>query len=487
MYLGIDIGTSSVKAVLINEESQLVESSSSSLPISRPHPLWSEQNPINWWDATNEAVNGLNAINRRKVQAIGLTGQMHGATLIDNEQNPLRPAILWNDGRSHIECSELQEVQSDFVSIGANLVMPGFTAPKLAWVRKHEADIFDKIDTILLPKDYVRLCMCGEYASDMSDSAGTLWMDVENRKWHDPLLEACGLNVDHMPRLYEGTEETGRLKQEVADAWSMDSVPIIAGGGDNAAGAVGAAVINDGDALMSLGTSGVIFAATNVFRSNPESAVHSFCHAIPERWHLMSVMLSAASCIDWAMSITGVDSAKSFIAQAEKDSQLACGVDFLPYLSGERTPHNDPHASGVLFGLNHDTNSADIAQSVLEGIAFGMADGFKALLSAGASIDKISVIGGGSQSQYWGRILAAALNRPLIYRDGSETGPAFGAARLARYSKIGGDYSDTFAPSAITDSIEPQQDDIERLNPKMERFSRLYKALSQEYKGVPNG
>ncbi len=487
MYLGIDIGTSSVKAVLINEESQLVESSSASLPISRPHPLWSEQNPADWWDATNEAVNGLNALNRRKVQAIGLTGQMHGATLIDSEQNPLRPAILWNDGRSHIECSELQDAESDFVSKGANLVMPGFTAPKLAWVRKHEADIFDKIDTILLPKDYVRLCMSGEYASDMSDSAGTLWMDVENRKWHNPLLEACGLNVDHMPRLYEGTEETGRLKQDVANAWSMDMVPIIAGGGDNAAGAVGSAVINDGDALMSLGTSGVIFAATNVFRSNPESAVHSFCHAIPERWHLMSVMLSAASCIDWAMGVTGLDSAKSFIAQAEKDSHIACGVNFLPYLSGERTPHNDPHASGVLFGLNHDSSAADIAQSVLEGIAFGMADGFKALLSAGASIDTISVIGGGSQSQYWGRILAAALNRPLIYRDGSETGPAFGAARLARYSKIGGDYSDAFAPSAITDSIEPRQDDIEKLNPKMERFSRLYKAISQEYKGVPNG
>lgn len=482
MYLGIDIGTSSVKAVLINDAGDLVESNSVSLPISRPHPLWSEQDPADWWNATQESVRGLSIANRKMVQAIGLTGQMHGATLIDSNHDPLRPAILWNDGRSHIECSELQDSQSDFISKGANLVMPGFTAPKLAWVRKHEADIFSKIDKVLLPKDYVRLCMSGECASDMSDSAGTLWMDVENRAWHDPLLEACGLNASHMPRLYEGTEETGQLKANIADDWGMDIVPIIAGGGDNAAGAVGSGVINDGDALMSLGTSGVIFTASNIFLSKPETAVHAFCHAIPERWHLMSVMLSAASCIDWAMGITGIESAKNFIALAEKDSQIACDVNFLPYLSGERTPHNDPHASGLLYGLNHDSNAADIAQSVLEGVAFGMADGFRELVSAGVSVDSISVIGGGSQSSYWGRILAAALNRPLIYRDGSESGPAFGAARLARYSIIGGAYSEAFAPSAILNSVEPRQDDIEKLAPKMARFSRLYNALSPEYK-----
>lgn len=482
MYLGIDIGTSSVKAVLINDRGDLVESNSVSLPISRQHPLWSEQNPADWWTATQAAVGGLSAVNREKVQAIGLTGQMHGATLIDSNDDPLRPAILWNDGRSHIECSELQDSQSDFISKGANLVMPGFTAPKLAWVRKHEADIFSKIDKVLLPKDYVRLVMSGEYASDMSDSAGTLWMDVENRTWHAPLLDACGLNEGHMPRLYEGTEETGQLKADIANEWGMKTVPIIAGGGDNAAGAIGSGVINDGDALMSLGTSGVIFTASNIFRSNPKSAVHAFCHAMPERWHLMSVMLSAASCIDWAMGITGMTDAKTFIDRAQQDSQIACDVDFLPYLSGERTPHNDPHASGLLFGLNHDSDAADIAQSVLEGVAFGMAEGFRALLSAGVSVDNISVIGGGSQSSYWGRILAAALNRPLIYRDGSEAGPAFGAARLARYSVIGGAYSEGFAPSAIVNSIEPKQDDIEKLTPKMARFSRLYSALSPEYK-----
>lgn len=487
MYLGIDIGTSSVKAVIIDDENLLIETHSTDLAISRPHPLWSEQNPDDWWSATNIAVKGLSAANLQKVQSIGLTGQMHGATLLDHDLRPLRPAILWNDGRSYLECTQLQDSQSDFIDRGGNLVMPGFTAPKLQWVRNNEPDIFRKISKILLPKDYIRLCMSGELASDMSDAAGTLWMDVKARDWHDPLLDACGLNRGHMPKLYEGIQQTGTLRQKVANDWGMQSVPIIAGGGDNAAGAIGAGVVNDGDALMSLGTSGVIFVASNHYRSNPSLAAHAFCHALPDRWHLMSVMLSAASSLDWAMKVTGISDAAQLIARAKSDSNIGCATSFLPYLSGERTPHNNPHASGVLFGLNHDAGAGEIAQAVLEGVAFGMADGFNALLDAGVNVDHISVIGGGSQSNYWGQILASALNRPLVYRDGAATGPAYGAARLARYAIVGGLFETSFAPPAIVNIIEPQSEIIEKLSNKKAQYPRIYRALQSEFSGEANG
>lgn len=487
MYLGIDIGTSSVKAVIIDDKGLLIESHSVDLAISRPQPLWSEQNPEDWWTSADMAVKGLSISNRRNVQSIGLTGQMHGATLLDQNLEPLRPAILWNDGRSFLECSELQESQSDFMDRGGNLVMPGFTAPKLQWVRKNEPALFAKVAKVLLPKDYIRLRMSGELASDMSDSAGTLWMDVKARDWHDPLLDACGLSRDHMPNLYEGIQQTGNLRPEIANDWGMGRVPIIAGGGDNAAGAIGAGVVNDGDALMSLGTSGVIFVASNDYRSNPSLAAHAFCHAVPDRWHLMSVMLSAASCLDWAMKVTGIADAGQLIACAQSDSGIGCTASFLPYLSGERSPHNNPYASGVLFGLNHDAGAGEIAQSVLEGVAFGMADGFDSLLQTGVNVDQISVIGGGSQSHYWGQILAAALNRPLVYREGAASGPAFGAARLARHAIVGGSFDTSFAPPTVTEVIEPRSEIIEKLAAKKAQFSRLYKLLQSEFTGEANG
>lgn len=486
MFLGIDVGTSSVKAVIIDDGGQLVDTYNADLPISRPKPLWSEQDPDDWWKAVNIAILGLGSAHRRHIKSIGLTGQMHGATLVDANGKPLRPAILWNDGRSHLECHELQETQADFINRGGNLVMPGFTAPKLAWVRKNEADIFAQIYKVLLPKDYIRFCMSGDFASDMSDSAGTLWMDVKARTWHEPLLNACGLQKENMPKLYEGIEQTGLLRREIANDWGMDQVTIVAGGGDNAAGAIGAGVVNNGDALMSLGTSGVIFVASSHYKSNPSRAAHAFCHALPDRWHLMSVMLSAASCMDWAMGVTGINSAGALIDAAQNESHIGCKINFLPYLSGERTPHNNPHASGVLFGLDHDTSAADIAQSVLEGVAFGMADGLTALCDAGVNVDHISVIGGGSQSYYWGQILAAALQRPLVYRDGAATGPAFGAARLARHAIQGGSFEKSFAPPAVIKVIEPETSIIENLAAKKAQFSRLYSLLETEFTGVPN-
>lgn len=487
MYLGIDIGTSSVKTVLIDEAGALCGSSAADLDISRPQSLWSEQNPSDWWTATNMAVAGLDLSLRHKVKAIGLSGQMHGATLLNKSHEPLRPAILWNDGRSFMECDQLHDAEPDFVTKGGNLVMPGFTAPKLLWVREHEPDTFKQIEKIVLPKDYVRLRMTGDVASDMSDSAGTLWMDVEKRDWHEPLLAACDLGIEHMPELFEGTQQTGILRSEAAEAWGMNRVPVIAGGGDNAAGAIGSGVVDEGDALLSLGTSGVIFVASRQYRSNPASAAHAFCHALPDRWHLMSVMLSAASCLDWACGLTGISDAESLIARAETEAKSSDSTVFLPYLSGERTPHNNPHASGVLFGVGHGTGAGHVAQAVLEGVAFAFADGFDALTASGVEVHSISIIGGGSQSAYWGRILAAVLGRPLIYRDGAATGPAFGAARLARYSQSGGVFDEVFEAPAVLDVIEPHETDIERLAPKREQFKRLYRALETEFTGDPHG
>lgn len=487
MYLGIDIGTSSVKTVLIDDAGRLAATSAADLQVSRPQPLWSEQNPLNWWAATQKAVGELDLAMRSEVKAIGLSGQMHGATLLGPSHEPLRPAILWNDGRSYSECVQLQGAEPDFVAKGGNLVMPGFTAPKLAWVRDHEPDIFKQIAKIVLPKDYVRLRMTGDVASDMSDSAGTLWMDVKKRAWHEPLLAACDLGLEHMPTLFEGPEETGILRLEIAELWGMDRVPVVAGGGDNAAGALGSGIIDEGDALLSLGTSGVIFVAGRQYRSNPGAAAHAFCHALPDRWHLMSVMLSAASCLDWACGLTGISDAGSLISCAEAEAKTASTPTFLPYLSGERTPHNNPHASGVLFGMNHDTAAGHVAQAVLEGVAFAFADGFDALTASGVDVQSISTIGGGSQSSYWRQILAAVLKRPLIYRDGAVTGPAFGAARLARYAQLGGDFSDAFAAPAILATIEPDASEVERLAPKRAQFKRLYRALETEFTGDPNG
>jgi len=481
VFLGIDIGTSSVKAALIDDSGRQVEVSQADLSISRPKPLWSEQNPSDWWTATNMAVARLDVNNRHKVKAVGLSGQMHGATLLDEKLAPLRPAILWNDGRSFRECEDLQKATPAFVTKGGNLVMPGFTAPKLEWVRRHEPDVFGKVRAVLLPKDYVRLRMTGDLASDMSDSSGTLWMDVAARTWSDELLAACGLTEANMPKLYEGHEVTGVLRQEAAEAWGMDRVPVVAGGGDNAAGAVGVGVIDEGEALLSLGTSGVIFVAGNTFRSNPDSAAHAFCHALPGRWHLMSVMLSAASCLDWAVRLTGAPDAGDLVRRAQSEARIAGPEQFLPYLSGERTPHNNPHASGVLFGLNHDSGPARIGQAVLEGVAFGMADGFRALVESGVDVHSISVIGGGAQSTYWGRILAAVLNRPMVYRDGAATGPAYGAARLARYASLGGSIDEMFEAPEVLQIVEPKDSDRERLAPKYEKFGTLYRMLKDVF------
>src|SRR5450631_2622103 len=363
------------------------------------------------------------------------------------------------------------------LQITGNRAMPGFTAPKLLWVRQHEPEIFAQTATVLLPKDYVRLRMTGETASDMSDSAGTLWMDVAQRRWSEAMLAATGLGLEHMPALFEGNEITGELRADLAEAWGMPRVPVVAGGGDNAAGAIGVGVVRPGDAFLSLGTSGVLFLADDGYRPNPAGGVHTFCHAVPGHWHQMSVILSAASCVDWAARLCGLDNAGALFALAEARNRPAGSEIFLPYLSGERTPHNDPNAQGVLFGLTHETSSAAIAQAVLEGVAFAFRDGMDALLASGASIESISVIGGGARSGYWGKILSAVLRRPLAYRDSNAVGPAYGAARLARIGVEDARIEDVCTPPPILHVAEPDDRLADLYAHKLRRYRTLYQNI----------
>ncbi len=481
MYLGIDVGTSSVKAILMDEAGSVVDQASAALAVSRPHALWSEQDPTDWWSATNSAVSDLDLQRRHQVKAIGLSGQMHGATLLGSDNQALRPAILWNDGRSSAECAELEGSVAELGQITGNRSMPGFTAPKLAWVRKHEPELFAQVKTVLLPKDYVRLRMTGERASDMSDSAGTLWLDVAKRDWSDTMLAATGLDRTHMPKLYEGNEITGQLRAELAEAWGMGRVPVVAGGGDNAAGAVGVGVVRSGDAFLSLGTSGVLFLANDGYRPNSAGGVHTFCHALPDRWHQMSVILSAASCVDWAAKLCGVTDAAAMFERVEARGTPATTEIFLPYLSGERTPHNDPHAKGVLFGMTHETDAVALAQAVLEGVAYAFRDGMDALLDSSATLDSITVIGGGARSAYWGRILSAVLNRPLVYRDGGEVGPAFGAARLALLADQKISVEKACTPPPIQSVIDPDPALADHYALKISTYRKLYTQLKTSF------
>ncbi|MFN6753236.1 xylulokinase [Proteus mirabilis] len=433
MYLGLDLGTSSVKAIIMNEQGDVVASHSIPLTLSRPHPQWSEQDPQAWWQATDEAIKQLSRTQpMEQIQAIGLSGQMHGAVLLDAQQNILRPAILWNDGRSVKQCLRLAKEYPQFKEITGNLVMPGFTAPKLQWVAENEAEIFCQIAHVLLPKDFLRWKMSGNFASDMSDAAGTLWLDMQKRDWSDELLAATGLSRCQMPTLFEGNQITGYLLPEIAKKWQMKQVPIIAGGGDNAAGAIGVGVYQPGQGMLSLGTSGVYFVVSEKFLQNSDNAVHSFCHALPQTWHLMSVILSAASCLDWVCQLTGISDVGAMFKEIEQHAHSDSSLLFLPYLSGERTPYNNADAKGVFWGLTHQHQRADLCRAVLEGVSFALRQGIEVADKAGQHADNITLIGGGARSEYWRQLLADITGKTLDYRQGGDVGPALGAARLAQ-------------------------------------------------------
>jgi len=480
MFLGIDIGTSGVKAVVMDTHGGGVGQGVAALSVQRPQPLWSEQDPADWWAATTAAVQAIDPAIRRAVRGIGIAGQMHGATLLGEDDRPLRPAILWNDGRSFAECEALEREMPRLREIAGNIAMPGFTAPKLRWVREHEPAVFAATRTILLPKDYVRLLMTGEKASDMSDSAGTLWMDVARRAWSDELLQACSLTTDHMPALVEGSAISGHLRAEVAELWGMDRVPVAGGGGDNAAGAAGIGVVTDGKALLSLGTSGVIFVANDRFTPNPARAVHAFCHCLPEMWHQMSVHLSAASCVDWVARLTGASGAADVFARAEAAGPATGPELFLPYLSGERTPHNDAQVRGAFLHLDHDTSPDRLAQAVLEGVAFALADGLDVLREAGTEVTELAVIGGGARSRYWGETIAAAMRVPLVYLQGGEVGPALGGARLAQLAVDGGTPAEVCIAPPVAHVIQPDAALADRLAPKQAAFRAAYPRITPQ-------
>ncbi|MFY1027785.1 xylulokinase [Actinobacillus seminis] len=479
MYIGIDLGTSGVKAILLDEEQHILATASHALTISRPQPLWSEQHPQDWWQATNLAMLELaNQQDLSRVKAIGLTGQMHGATLLDSADQVLSPAILWNDGRSFAECAELEQLVPTGREITGNLMMPGFTAPKLKWVAKHQPRLADQVAKVLLPKDYLRLLMTGEYASDMSDASGTMWLDVGKRDWNQDLLHACGLDIDNMPQLFEGNQITGYLRKSLAQQWKMKEVPVVAGGSDNAAGAIGVGLYQSGQAMLSLGTSGVYFVVTDKFTANPKKAVHSFCHALPDRWHLMSVILSAASAVDWVKKVTGIGDIQTLFRQAEQSAVNSEAI-FLPYLSGERTPHNDPYAKGVFWGLTHNDDQASIAKAVIEGVSFALADGIEVLHQTGVVANNISLIGGGAKSTYWCQLLADISGKTLEYRAGGNVGPALGAAKLAQIAlNPKQDIAQFCQPLPLVAVYQPHQEKYKEYQQKHEKFTRLYYQLS---------
>ena len=480
MFLGIDVGTSSVKALLLDEDDAIVAEASAPLQSSRPRPLWSEQDPEAWCQATDVAVAALRGRTPRGLsglRGVGLSGQMHGATLLDDGGHSLRPAILWNDGRSAAQCETLERAVPKTREITGNLAMPGFTAPKLLWVREHEPEVFGRVARVLLPKDHVRLRLTGEAATDLSDASGTLWLDVARRDWSDAMLEACGLERRHMPSLHEGPEVTGRLRAEVANAWGCERVPVVAGAGDNAAGAVGVGVFEPGRAFLSLGTSGVLFAAGDRFQPDPERAVHAFCHALPGRWHQMAVLLSASSCLTWISRATGARDEAALLAEVAERDRPSERLLFLPYLSGERTPHNDPQATGVFAGLDHDTDRAALGRAVLEGVAFAFADADAVLGDAGAAAERVVAIGGGARSRLWLRILASVLGRPLVRLRGGEVGPALGAARLARLGVTGLSADEVCREPELEETVEPEPALAAHYAERLPRFRGLYRAL----------
>ncbi|MDO6711489.1 xylulokinase [Aliiglaciecola sp. 2_MG-2023] len=484
MYLGVDLGTSGIKIILMDEIGNIIDSESEALQVSRPKHLWSEQDPQHWWSACDAAMQKLAKRNQmQQIKSIGLSGQMHGATLLDSENNIIRPAILWNDGRCQAQCEELESQIPNCHQITGNLMMPGFTAPKLLWVQQNEPEQFAKIAKVLLPKDYLRFLLTGDFASDMSDAAGTMWLDVEARDWHQDMLAACGLSIEQMPKLYEGNGITGHLSAHLAERWNMQSVPVIAGGGDNAAGAVGVGLVKPGQAMISLGTSGVYFLVSEGFKANPQMAVHSFCHAIPNTWHLMSVMLSAASCLQWFAEDVVKSNVIDLLAELESDSSafdVTQAPIFLPYLSGERTPHNNPHAQGTFFGLTNESNQASFTHAILEGVSFAFADGVEAVHASGAQATEITLIGGGAKSPYWRQLLADVLNTKITFRKGGDVGPALGAARLAKMAVHPELTLEDVCPEPeIVEIHQPNPDMVAIYKPRRDKFKKLYPVLKE--------
>lgn len=477
MYLGLDLGTTGLKAIVIDEAQTVRASATAEIAVSRPRSGWSEQDPKDWIAAAERALTELSAKeDLSAVKGIGLSGHMHGATLLDRDDAVLRPCILWNDTRSHEEAAEL-DADPEFRAISGNIVFPGFTAPKLVWVARHEPDVFAKVARVLLPKDYLRLWLTGEAVSDMSDSAGTSWLDTGARAWSDVLLAKTGLDRSAMPRLVEGSDLSGTLRRDIAARFGLNvDVPVAGGAGDNAASAIGMGVIQSGQAFVSLGTSGVLFAANDRYQPEPATAVHTFCHAIPGTWHQMGVILAATDALNWYARFVGQDAAT--LTAGLGDLKAPGRTVFLPYLGGERTPLNSADIRGAFTGLEHATDREAGTRAVLEGVTFALRDCRDALAGTGTRVERLIAVGGGSRSEYWLKSIATALNCPVDVPASAELGAAFGAARLGMMV-ASGDISTVATQPEISATFEPDLSLVSAFDEGMARYRAAQAAIGE--------
>lgn len=481
--LGIDVSTTGVKALLIDCDGAIVDSFTSPLRLSNPRPLWSEQQPSDWWQAAIYSIQHvLRETSAANIAAIGLTGQMHGLVLLDGEGEVLRPGILWNDQRCAAECDEIRtRAGQQLIRISGNDALTGFTAPKILWVRNHEPEVFARARHVLLPKDYLRYKLTHEYAMDKADGSGTLLFDLEKREWSNELLDTLNIPAGWLPETFEGPEITGYVTREAAEATGLrDGTPVVAGGGDQSAQAIGVGAIRPGVLAVTLGTSGVVFATTQSALIESQGRLHAFCHAVPERWHLMGVMLSAAGSLQWYRDILAPN--VDFADLVDEASRTAAGSDgllFLPYLSGERTPHPDPLARGAWVGLTLRHTRAHLTRAVLEGVAFGLKDIFVLMQGAGMrEIDQVRISGGGAKSNVWRQILADVLGTEMVTVNTTE-GAAYGAALLAGVAAGVWPNIDTACAETIRvgDRILPDATNASRYAELYRQYQSLYPTL----------
>ena len=485
-FIGIDIGTSSVKAIAIDEKGSVVKSVSREYPIYFPKPLWSEQNPEDWWQQSIAGLKELiEDLDKSEVRAISFSGQMHGLVMLDEKDEVIRPAILWNDQRTEKECRYLNDEIGQAVISGwtGNLALTGFTAPKVLWVKKNEPENFSRAKKIMLPKDYLAYKMSGVFATDMSDASGTLYLDVKNRAWSEPMLELLGIDKNQLPKLYESYEVVGNIKKELAEELGLrNDVKIVIGGGDQAVAAVGGGVVGSSSCSLSLGTSGVVFAATENFFIDEKNSLHSFCHA-NGKYHQMGVTLAAAASLKWWVDqVNKSGDFDGFLKEAE-EAKLDDSLFYLPYLMGERTPHNDPYCRGTFIGMDMTHERKHMTRAVLEGVAFSLRDTFEIMKKMGISIPVISVNGGGARSRLWCEIIADVLNVKVIKLNTNE-GPAYGAAILAAVGDRQFDSVEEACSSLIkiTESIEANPANVEIYNRKYEKFKLIYPAVKELFR-----
>jgi xylulokinase len=481
MYLGLDLGTSGLRGLLVTEGGEPVGDSAAEYSISSPREGWSEQDPADWLKACRTVVSQLRSTYPKEftaIRGIGVAGQMHGATVLDRSGKIVRPCILWNDGRADKEAAEL-DAMPDFRSQSGNIVFPGFTAPKLLWMARHEPETFARVDKVLLPKDYIVYWLTGRLVTEMSDAAGTSWLDVGNRTWSDDLINMSGMRSEQLPDLVEGSELVGTLRNDLADELGLRArVGIVGGGADNAAAACGIGALAEGNGFLSLGTSGVLLAAKDHYAPSPASAVHTFCHAVPEKWYQMGVTLSATDSLNWLASNLG-HRVKDLTARLDNCATGPSSVLFLPYLSGERTPHNDVNARAAFIGMSKATDSKVLCQAVMEGVGFALRDCLEALQSTGTELPGAFAIGGGSQSSFWLETIASTLNLPLYLPEKGDFGAAMGAARLAITGVSGRPPSSVMTQPGIQRTYEPQPNLVAAYEAAYQRYTETCSALKE--------